>query len=156
MGLRIFAPSMKSVLFVCLGNICRSPLGEGILRHKANELGLDLKIDSAGTNRYHIGDNPDSRSILVAKSRGVDISRQVARQFRKEDFDEFDLILVADAEVYRDLKRWARSEEDMKKVDFMMNMLQPGCNEPVPDPYYGRQSGLKRYMTCWIKPAMQL
>lgn len=135
---------MNSILFVCLGNICRSPLGEGILRYKANERGLHLKIESAGTNRYHVGDNPDSRSILVAKSRGVDISRQVARQFRSSDFDDFDLILVADAEVYRDLRHWFRSEEDMKKVDFMMNMLDPGSNKPVPDPYYGRQEGFEK------------
>lgn len=135
---------MKSVLFVCLGNICRSPLGEGILRYKANERGLDIKIESAGTNRYHVGDNPDSRSILVARSKGINISRQVARQFRSSDFDDFDLILVADAEVYRDLKSWVRGEDDMKKVDFMMNMLEPGSNKPVPDPYYGRQEGFEK------------
>lgn len=135
---------MKSVLFVCLGNICRSPLGEGILRDKANRKGIDLVIDSAGTESFHVGEAPDRRSVQTAKGRGIDISNQVARQIRVSDFDEFDLILVADAHVYNEVRRISRNEKDMQKVDFMMNMLTPGSNTAVPDPYYGGQDGFEK------------
>lgn len=135
---------MKSILFVCLGNICRSPLAEGILRHKANEKGIDLHIESAGTESLHVGESPDKRSVKIGKERGVDISRQVARQVRPTDFDKFDKILVADAQVYNELKHFARNAQDMKKVDFMMNMCDAGCNTGVPDPYYGGQDGFEK------------
>ncbi|TAL61454.1 MAG: low molecular weight phosphotyrosine protein phosphatase [Bacteroidetes bacterium] len=135
---------MKSVLFVCLGNICRSPLGEGILRDKVNRKGLDLKIDSAGTESLHVGESPDRRSTKTAREKGIDISKQVARQIRISDFDEFDLILVADAQVYREVISMTRNETDKKKVDFMMNMLKPGSNTAVPDPYYGGQDGFEK------------
>ena len=135
---------MKSVLFVCLGNICRSPLGEGILRDKASRKGIDLVIDSAGTESFHVGEAPDRRSIQTAKGRGIDISKQVARQIRISDFDDFDLILVADAQVHREVMRIARNERDKMKVDFMMNMLKPGSNTAVPDPYYGGPEGFEK------------
>ena len=135
---------MKSVLFVCLGNICRSPLGEGILRHRAEQKGLNLKIDSAGTESFHVGEHPDRRSIKTAKEHGIDISRQVARQITVGDFDKFDLILVADAQVYNDVMHVIRNEGDKKKVDYMMNMLKPGSNVGVPDPYYGGQDGFEK------------
>ena len=135
---------MKSVLFVCLGNICRSPLGEGILRYKAQQKGLNLKIDSAGTESFHAGEHPDRRSVKVAKENGIDISKQIARQISGEDFDKFDLILVADAQVYNEVMRFARNESDKKKVDFMMNLVTPGLNIGVPDPYYGGQDGFEK------------
>jgi protein-tyrosine phosphatase len=135
---------MNSILFVCLGNICRSPLGEGILRYKAEAKGLDLKIDSAGTESLHVGERPDKRSQKVAKERGIDISAQVARQFRPDDFDKFDLILVADAQVYNELMRFVRNESDKLKVDFIMNVIKPGSNVGVPDPYYGGQDGFEK------------
>ena len=135
---------MKSVLFVCLGNICRSPLGEGILRYKAEQKGLKLKIDSAGTESFHVGEHPDRRSVKTAKEHGIDISRQVARQITGGDFDKFDLILVADAQVYNEVMHVIRNEGDKKKVDFMMNMLKPGSNIGVPDPYYGGQDGFEK------------
>ena len=135
---------MKSILFVCLGNICRSPLAEGILRHKAEQKGIKLKIESAGTESLHVGENPDRRSMKVAKEHGIDISRQVARQINPDDFDEFDKILVADAQVYNELMSFIRNENDKKKIDFIMNVCQPDCNTGVPDPYYGGQDGFEK------------
>ncbi len=124
------------VLMVCLGNICRSPLAEGILRAKVETRGLDWKIDSAGTGDWHIGEGPDPRSIDTARKNGIDISGQRARQFRKADLREFDLILAMDQENYRNVIRMAESEEERKKVEMIMNFVQPGQNESVPDPYW--------------------
>jgi protein-tyrosine phosphatase len=135
---------MKNVLFVCLGNICRSPMGEGILRYKAKQKGLRLKIDSAGTGHWHTGETPDKRAIKTAKDHGVDISQLVARQIVVEDFDKFDLILVADAEVYNGVLAIARNEHDKKKVEFIMNMVYPGSNKAVPDPYFGGMDGFEK------------
>ena len=135
---------MKSILFVCLGNICRSPLAEGILRHKAEHKGLNLKIDSAGTGHWHAGENPDKRAVKIGKSQGVDISKLITRQIRSEDFDNFDLVLVADAEVYNGVLTFARNENDKKKIDFIMNALKPGLNIAVPDPYFGSMGGFEK------------
>ena len=135
---------MKSILFVCLGNICRSPMAEGILRHKAFEKGMDLKIDSAGTESMHAGEHPDRRAAKTAMEHGIDISKLVARQIKSKDFDEFDLILVADDQVYNELKYFIRSESDIKKVDFIMNLVKPNSNIGVPDPYYGGQDGFNK------------
>ena len=135
---------MRSILFVCPGNVCRSPLGEGMLRHKAEHLGLRLKIDSAGTESLHAGEHPDSRSIQIAQEHGIDISWEVARQITSGDFDKFDLILVADSQVYNEVMHVARNEDDKAKVDFMMNMVRPGSNTAVPDPYYGGQEGFEK------------
>ena len=127
-----------------MGNICRSPLAEGILRHKANDKGIDLHIESAGTESLHEGEKPDRRSVKIGKERGIDISRQVARQIRANDFDKFDKILVADAQVYNELEHFTRNTQDMKKVDFIMNACEPGRNIAVPDPYYGGQEGFEK------------
>lgn len=134
---------MKSVLFVCLGNICRSPMAEGILRHKANQRGLDLMIDSAGTGGWHAGEHPDKRATKTAKERGVDISKQKARQIAEEDLEKFDLILVADAEVYDGVVELAMNREQKLKVDYIMNLVYPDLNKPVPDPYYGGAEGFE-------------
>jgi protein-tyrosine phosphatase len=127
------------ILMVCLGNICRSPLAEGIL---ASKLPKDkFKIDSAGTGSWHIGKQPDQRSIATAKKNGLDISDQRARQFKTSDFDKFDHIFVMDNSNYNDVIALARTEEQKAKVDLILNALFPGENVDVPDPYYGSQFG---------------
>ncbi len=136
--------NMNRILFVCLGNICRSPLAEGILRHKANEYGIDLVIDSAGKGSWHEGKNPDKRATKIAKERGVDISKLVARQFSEEDFESFDKIFVADAEVYEGVVELALNREHKLKVDYIMNLVHPDLNLPVPDPYYGGAQGFEK------------
>jgi protein-tyrosine phosphatase len=120
------------VLMVCLGNICRSPLAEGILKAKKPE----WTVDSAGTSNYHIGNKPDSRSIEIAKKFGIDISKQKARQFRSSDFEDFDLILAMDQQNYNNIIRLASSESDTEKVKLVLNLNDPQMNEAVPDPYY--------------------
>ena len=125
------------ILMVCLGNICRSPIAEGVLRVHALDADLPLTVDSCGFERYHLGDAPDKRAINVCKSHGVDISGLRQRLFKTDDFDRFDRIYVMDANNFNDVKQMARTPEDMKKVEFLMNVLHPNENKPVPDPYYG-------------------
>lgn len=124
------------VLMVCLGNICRSPLAEGILEHKVTQQGLDWEIDSAGTGAYHVGELPDVRSIAVAKKYGIDLTSQRARQFEVADFDNFDRIYVMDASNYRNVVHLARNEADRTKVELIRNVVRPDWNEQVPDPYW--------------------
>ena len=124
------------ILMVCLGNICRSPLAEGILRKKIEERGLDWQVDSAGTGSWHIGEQPDPRSVLTARKHGIDITGQRARQLRPDDLDRFDLILAMDQSNYRDILRFAASDEQKEKVHLIMNFHRPGTNEAVPDPYW--------------------
>ena len=119
------------VLMVCLGNICRSPLAEGVLRHLAQKKGLNWDIDSAGTGSWHIGDPPDHRSVKVARQYGVDISGLRGRQFGVADFQQFDRIYVMDLDNYRDVLRKARSEADQAKVQLLLANQQE-----VPDPWY--------------------
>ena len=124
------------ILMVCLGNICRSPLAEGILKQKIKEAGLDWFVDSAGTGSWHAGDRPDSRSVEVARKNGIDISHQRARQFKASDLEDFDHIFAMDSSNYQNIRRMAVSPENAEKVELIMNMVQPGYNENVPDPYY--------------------
>ncbi|RMG83480.1 MAG: low molecular weight phosphotyrosine protein phosphatase [Bacteroidetes bacterium] len=124
------------ILMVCLGNICRSPLAEGILKHKIKERGLDWTVDSAGTGSWHVGERPDPRSIAMARKKGIDISDQRARKFTAADFDRYDLILAMDSSNYRDILRRAKTEEHRNKVALIMNFASPGRNENVPDPYW--------------------
>lgn len=127
------------ILMVCLGNICRSPLAEGIL---ASKLPKDkFQIDSAGTGNYHVGKQPDYRSIATAKKMGLDISNQKARQFSVKDFDEFDYIFVMDISNYDNVIELAKSEIHKNKVRLILEDLFPGENVDVPDPYYGLQNG---------------
>lgn len=119
------------ILMVCLGNICRSPLAEGILRHLSSQNGLNWQIDSAGTGNWHVGHPPDRRSLAVAKKHGIDISGLRGRQFSTADFDKFDRIFVMDLDNYRDVLQKARSEADRLKVQLLLNDQQP-----VPDPWY--------------------
>ncbi len=121
---------------VCLGNICRSPLAEGILAQKAGIKGLTWEVDSAGTGAWHIGEPPDPRSIAVARKYDVDITGQRARQFRPADFEYFDLILAMDPGNYRDILRHASSAAHREKVELIMNLVHPQENRPVPDPYW--------------------
>jgi len=128
------------ILMVCLGNICRSPLAEGIMRSKLSE---DFIVDSAGTGGWHAGEFPDKRSISTAKNRGLDITNQRARQFKKSDFDTFDHIFVMDNSNYKDVLALAPNEEAKSKVKLILNEIFPGENVDVPDPYYGGQDGFE-------------
>jgi protein-tyrosine phosphatase len=124
------------ILMVCLGNICRSPLAEGIMRHKIQQRQLDgWVVDSAGTGNWHSGELPDSRSIATARKYAIDITDQRARQFRVEDFDRFDLILAMDKSNYRDLLSLASNDEHHSKVDMILAVAYPGSHDQVPDPY---------------------
>jgi protein-tyrosine phosphatase len=124
------------ILMVCLGNICRSPLAEGILSDKVKKAGLNWEIDSAGTGNYHIGEPPHHLSQKVAKLHGIDISKQMCRQFKKEDMLQFDKIYTMDKQVYNDIKRMSGNLWDASKTDLLMNEVYPGKNMDVPDPWY--------------------
>ncbi len=127
------------ILMVCLGNICRSPLAEGLLASKLPR--NHFFVDSAGTGGYHIGREPDHRSIATAKKNGLDISHQKARKFSTKDFDDFDYIYVMDNSNYDDVVFLAKNDEQKQKVQLILNELFPGDNVDVPDPYYGLQNG---------------
>ena len=129
------------VLMVCLGNICRSPLAEGILRDKARRAGLDWEIDSAGTNSYHTGEAPHPLSQKVARINGLDISTQRARRFTADDFQRFDKIYAMAGDVRDDMRRIAGKKFDASKVELLLNEIHPGKDEDVPDPYYGSEPG---------------
>ena len=129
------------ILMVCLGNICRSPIAEGILQHKAWKAGLKWSVESAGTNGYHTGEAPHPLSQKVARINGVDISKQRSRNFVAEDFHRYDKIYAMSDDVIDDMKRIARNKFDEKKVDLLLNELFPGQNVDVPDPWYGPEPG---------------
>ncbi|MEK9604312.1 MAG: low molecular weight protein-tyrosine-phosphatase [Flavobacteriaceae bacterium] len=125
-----------SILMVCLGNICRSPLAEGILKDKLPK--DQFVVESAGTAGYHIGRPPDPRSIEIANQNGIDISRQSARQFTADDFQKFDKIFVMDSANLKAVKQIAPSSQDIDKVSLLIE------NKDVPDPYYGNEDGFKK------------
>ena len=129
---------------VCLGNICRSPLAEGILQDKADKAGLKWEVDSAGTANYHMGEAPHILSQKVANINGIDISYQHGRQFKKEDMLAFDKIYVMDSENYIDVKRISGKLWNEEKVDLLLNELFPGRNMSVPDPWYGTEEGFHK------------
>lgn len=131
------------VLMVCLGNICRSPLAEGVLRKLGEEKGIHLEVDSCGTANYHVGEAPDPRSIKKAHEHGFDISGLKGRQFSVTDFDNFDRIFVMDTQNYKDVIAKARTREEMEKVQLMMSQLYPADKINVPDPYYGDFDGFE-------------
>jgi len=126
---------------VCLGNICRSPLAEGILKNKTQN--LDVYVDSAGTASYHVGNLPDSRSIEIANKNGIDLTDQRARQFSEKDFDDFDKIYAMDTNNYSNIISLARNQSDRDKVDVILNELTPKSYDSVPDPYYGAGDGFQ-------------
>ena len=115
---------------VCLGNICRSPLAEGIMQHLADKQGLNWTVDSAGTGNWHVGERPDHRSVRVARNYNIDISKQVCRVFRQTDFDEFDHILVMDRSNLANVLALARYQHHQQKVHLLLK------DSVVPDPYY--------------------
>lgn len=129
---------------VCLGNICRSPLAEGILRDKLNKKNIEkVEIDSAGTSDYHSGECPDKRTMLNAKKHGLDISSLKARQFKVEDFDRFDKIYAMDVSNYNNILALARNTNDRDKVELILNTFNPNSNMSVPDPYFGGEEGFE-------------
>jgi protein-tyrosine phosphatase len=129
------------ILMVCLGNICRSPLAEGVLQHKVAARNKNWMVDSAGTNGIHDGEAPHKLSQKVAKANGIDISKQVSRKFVATDFDVYDKIYVMAKDVFDEMKRIAGEKFDTTKVDFFLNELHPQKNMDVPDPWYGNEDG---------------
>lgn len=132
---------MTKILMVCLGNICRSPLAEGILKSKMDD--SKVYVDSAGTGGFHIGEPPDERSIQVAQKHGIDITDQRCRKFTKDDFDKFDHIFVMDHKNHHDVMALATSPEERKKVHLLLEYAGKGPIE-VPDPYYGGRDGFQK------------
>jgi len=126
------------ILMVCLGNICRSPLAEGILASKLPQ--NDFLVDSAGTGHWHVGNPPDKRSILTAEKNGIDITNQRGKLFKPSFFQEYDYIYVMDTSNYADVIKMSKNEEEKKKVQLILDELFPGENVDVPDPYNGIQS----------------
>tara|TARA_R110000787_G_scaffold210882_6_gene320633 strand:- start:5439 stop:5888 length:450 start_codon:yes stop_codon:yes gene_type:complete len=132
---------MKKILMVCLGNICRSPLAEGIMQSKVDK--EHVFVDSAGTAAYHIGKLPDHRSIDVAKKYGIDLINQRARKFTEKDFAKFDIIYAMDEHNYQNILSLAKNKIEAKKVKMILNEITPQQNLSVPDPYYGGDDGFE-------------
>jgi protein-tyrosine phosphatase len=130
-----------NILMVCLGNICRSPLAEGILQDKIRKHGLPWTVDSAGTNGIHTGEPPHRLSQKVARHHGIDISSQRARDFHPSDFERFDLVFAMAGDVVREIRQIAGNRFDPSKTDLLMNLVHPGRNLDVPDPWYGPEAG---------------
>lgn len=127
------------VLMVCLGNICRSPIADGLLRKKVAEQGLDIEVDSAGTIALHQGEAPDHRMIETARKNGTDISFLRARQFKVSDFDAFDYIFAMDFSNKKNILSLARNNDDKDKVRMLLGELTNQEEASIPDPYYGTQ-----------------
>ena len=131
---------MTKILMVCLGNICRSPLAEGILKSK---LDANFIVESAGTAAYHVGNKPDPRSIAVARQNGLNITNQRARKFNKQDFEDFDIIYAMDNSNYQNIIALAENSQQKEKVKLILNESFPDKNLDVPDPYYGGEKGFE-------------
>lgn len=129
------------ILMVCLGNICRSPIAEGILKSKAEALHLNWTIDSAGTNNYHIGEAPHLYSQKVCLQHGIDISSQRARRFTPKDFETYDIIYALAQDVYEEIRNISENGASMHKVSLFLRELNPASPASVPDPWYGDESG---------------
>jgi protein-tyrosine phosphatase len=136
----IYLCAMK-ILMVCLGNICRSPLAEGILQQKVKQNNLNWVVDSAGTNGIHVGEAPHRLSQKVAMANGIDISQQISRQFFDSDFEKYDKIYVMASDVMNEVKRIAGQKFDPNKIKYFLNELHTGENKDVPDPWYGNEDG---------------
>jgi len=134
------------ILFVCMGNICRSPTAEGVFRHRlAAQPDLLVEVDSAGTHDYHVGAPPDVRSIAAARRRGIDLSNLRARMISAEDFERFDLILAMDEQNLRELQRRSRPEQH-RRLRLMMDYAPDAGRPIVPDPYYGGPQGFEEVL----------
>ena len=127
------------ILMVCLGNICRSPMAEGVMRELLE--GSANEVDSAGTSSFHAGERPDERMLRTAKKYGVSMNGIRSRGFKVEDFDRFDRIYVMDRSNLQNVLLLARSEQDRAKVELLLNASHPGEDREVPDPYYGGEKG---------------
>lgn len=138
---------MVKVLFVCMGNICRSPTAEGVFRHFVKKSGLsdDIHIDSAGTHAYHIGDPPDSRAQEAALKRNIDLSSQRARQVTQKDFHEFDYVIVMDHSNHSDLKALC-PDEQKDKLNLFLEFSEKFNEDEVPDPYFGGGQGFEHVL----------
>lgn len=145
---------MIRILMVCLGNICRSPLAEGILKSKLPK--DKYTVDSAGTAAYHIGSKPDVRSIAVAKKYGVDITDIRGRKFSRNDFNDFDLIFAMDESNYHDILKIAKTEDEKLKVKLILNEITPNENLSVPDPYYGGNAGFQNVYKLLDNPCNKI
>jgi len=135
---------MKKILMVCLGNICRSPMAEGIIREEFRKKGIEVQVDSAGTAAYHVGEGADSRALIELHKYNIDISDERAQKFVPKFFDEYDLIFAMDQANYADILAQAKTEEDRNKVDMLMNLVEEGKNISIPDPYYGGDEGFTK------------
>ncbi len=135
---------MTKILMVCLGNICRSPVAEGIMRKKIKEKNIHAIVDSAGTSDFHIGEAPDLRSQKNALQNGVDISMLRGRQFSEKDFDDFDMIFTMDASNYNNVMALSQNEMQKQKVKLMLTILNDKTIKEVPDPYFGGEAGFQQ------------
>ena len=133
-----------NILMVCLGNICRSPMAEGLMHEKISRNNLRAAVDSAGFESFHLNDIPDRRAVKVMNEHEIDISEHRMRLFKESDFDLFDRIYVMDRYNYQDVISMARDANDIAKVDYILNVLEPGSDKIVPDPYYGEVSSFAR------------
>jgi len=131
------------VLMVCLGNICRSPMADGLMRKKVADHKLDVVVDSAGTGDWHVGHAPDARMIETAKRNGVPIDELRGRQFKVADFDAFDRIIVMDKSNFQNVAKLARNEKDTQKIEMFLNLTHPNKDLEVPDPYFGGDEGFQ-------------
>lgn len=130
------------ILFVCLGNICRSPLAEGILKSKLAKQNISTEVESAGFESYHINEPTDPRAVKIGLKYGINIKNNRCRLFVTDDFDRFDIIYVMDSSNYRDVQYFSRHDEDMDKVQYLLSVID-GKNKAVPDPYYGGETGFE-------------
>lgn len=146
---------VPSVLFVCLGNICRSPLAEAALRHEAARAGLELIVDSAGTGSWHVGKGPDPRSCAQAASEGIDIRSYRARQVKPQDFHRFDRIVALDASNLADLRRIAPSD-GTAHLSLLLDLVPGLEGQDVADPYYGGPEGFEATWQQVSEAARQL
>ncbi len=132
---------MVKILMVCLGNICRSPMAEGIVRAEFENKNISAQIDSAGTAAYHIGEGADERAQNELRKYNIDISKERAQKFIPAHFDEYDRIFAMDEQNYKDIISQARNQEEKDKVSLFMNLVSPNEHISVPDPYYGGDEG---------------
>lgn len=135
---------MKKILFVCHGNICRSPMAEAILKSKIINQNLEIEVDSAGFEPYHLGDEPDPRAIEVLKKHNISVGNKKARLFSRKDFYNFDKIYFMDESNRINLEMTSNNIDELKNCDFILNLTESGKNISVPDPYYGDSDGFEK------------